>query len=193
MLVPLNRLIAHSQAAHDLRRLIKVEATTGSSGSFVREIACKQRWVLSDRSRVLTKAMYETVDGNMISCAHYERGLLYVWMVVLAGSAEAEKLKCRISFGNAENNANLAALDAAGVEKFKRKIFNGSAEPFTSYIAPVYPIDWTKERIMEDPDCFRVSEWSIAKILNKNIPEEWKELGFDSTFLLSFDIIRSTA
>ncbi len=63
----------------------------------------------------------------------------------------------------------------------------------TSAVVPVYPIDWTQKRIVDDKDCFSLTSWSVRKVLTEDVHEKRKKEGYSARFKATFRIVRNGA
>ncbi len=107
--------------------------------------------------------LHEVNAGWMFSCAFICNGLIYIWLQMVAHASVTDKLKCQITL------------------KKDKYLMN--------FIAPVYPIDWTKKKIMEDDDCVNLTIRSIRKMLTEDISEDKKKYGYSSRFKVRFEIV----
>jgi hypothetical protein len=75
-------------------------------------------------------------------CSHLQEGQFFLWLWVLLGIEQSEKLECKFTVGDPD----------------------GISPPMV-FPAPVYPIKWDRRKVMQDERCVRLSTWSINEIL----------------------------
>jgi hypothetical protein len=105
--------------------------------------------------------------GWAFPCAHFSLGQVYIWLQMAAHRGVTDKLKCKISLSQA-----VFAMRAT---------------------APVYPIDWNRERIIQDEGCVRLNGWAVRRILTEDITEEQRKKGYSSRFKVKFTIVARNA
>ncbi len=71
------------------------------------------------------------------------------WLQMIAHSRITEKLKCRITIRREDRTEPAASV---------------------SFDAPVFPIDWSRNKIMEDKDCSRIGIGELFERLSEDGP-----------------------
>jgi hypothetical protein len=182
---PAKTIVGHCQIVHKAE-LIHVPNAFDQwflwRGSYVDDSLQTRHW---------KEHLFATGAGEMLLCSHYENGLVYFWVVALAGKAVADRLRCKISFGVAIQP--LRSVNAPDEAKCSKTVVVPSPPNAMWFTTPVFPIDWSRQKIMKDPDCMSVSPYSIRKMLSKNVTEEERQQLADGKFNLKLNIVKYTA
>jgi hypothetical protein len=59
------------------------------------------------------------------------------------------------------------------------------------FTAPVYPMAWDRERVMQDDGCLRLSTWSVTQMLTKEgLAEKYRSQGYFFLLNVQFSVSR---